>query len=79
MSRAASVVLEDGHAFGKRQQKTNGKDPPCLMGKLKTISMAMFNSFLYVIFNSKLLVYQRVAFGDVSRSELEKWFVYRGF
>jgi hypothetical protein len=29
------------------------KDPPCLMGKL-TISMAMFNSFLYV--------YQRVIF-----------------
>ena len=31
---------------------TNWKDPPCLMGKL-TISMAMFNSFLYV--------YQRVS------------------
>ena len=32
---------------GKHLRKTDWKDPPFFMGKL-TISMAMFNSFLYV-------------------------------
>ena len=43
MSRAASVVWDDGHAFGKRYQKTNGKDPAFLMGKRKTISIGPFS------------------------------------
>ena len=40
----------------------NWKDPPCFMGK-STISM--------VIFNSKLLVYQRVPYGK--RLQLANW------